>query len=165
MMTLAKMEISGLDEMALMLSRLGDNSTEIGKKAVRSASDIVADRMRSNIEKLPEDTFRRLAKEEKFKGVPKIQKKDLLNSMGVTKADVTEDGIINAKVGFHGYGSFPTRKYPKGLPNQLLARAIESGSSVRQKAPFVRPTVNQTEKAAIDKMQEVITQEIENSQK
>ena len=160
-MMLAKMVISGGDEIELMLSKLEAHSVEIGKKAVEEAAGIVADKMRSNINNLPKDTFRKLSKEEKFKGVPDVQKKDLLDSMGVTPVGVSDDGTINAKVGFHEYGKFKTKAYPKGLPNQLLARAVESGSSVRKKTPFVRPTINQTKEIAKEKMQEVVTGEFE----
>jgi HK97 gp10 family phage protein len=159
---LAKFTISGGDEIEIMLSKLGATSVETGKKAVREAADIVADKVRGNLDKLPKDTFRKLSKEEKFKGIPEVQKKDLLDNMGITPVGVTDDGVINVKVGFHGYGSIPTKSYPKGLPNQLLARAVESGSSVRKKTPFLRPAINQTETKAIEKMQEVITREIEN---
>ena len=57
----------------------------------------------------------------------------------------------------------PTKQYPKGLPNQLLARAIESGSSVRQKKPFVRPAVTATKKQAIAEMEKIIDEEVEKS--
>ena len=160
---LAKMIITSGNEIELMLAKLGASSFETGKRAVREASDIVADRVRSNLEKLPEDVFRRLSDGEEFSGVPGAQKKDLLDSMGIAPVGVSDDGTINTKVGFHGYGSHPTKKYPKGLPNQLLARVVESGSSVRKKTPFVRPAINQTEKQAINKMQEVINREIEKS--
>ena len=158
---LAKFSISGTDEIESMLSKLGANSVNTGKKAVREAADIVADRVRSNLDKLPEDAFRKLSKGEEFSGVPKSQKKNLLDSMGITPVGVTDDGTINVKVGFQGYGIYPSKKYPKGLPNQLLARVVESGSSIRKKTPFVRPAINQTETKAIEKMQEVITREID----
>lgn len=160
-MILAKMVITGADEIALMLSKLEAGSVAIGKKAVREAADIVTDRMRSNIEKLPEDTFRKLDKDEKFNGIPGAQKKDLLDSLGITPIGVTDDGTINVKVGFSGYGSHPTKTYPQGLPNQLLAVGVDSGSSVRKKTPFIRPTVAQTKALAKEKMQEVVTREIE----
>ena len=136
-MILARMTISGGDELELMLAKLGASSFETGKRAVREASDIVADRVRSNLEKLPEDVFRRLSDGEEFSGVPGAQKKDLLDSMGIAPVGVSDDGTINTKVGFHGYGSHSTKKYPKGLPNQLLARVVESGSSVRKKTPLL----------------------------
>lgn len=162
MTTLAKMTIKGTEEIELMLSELGSRSIEIGKRAVREAANIVADKVRSNIENLPEDTFRRLTEGDRFGVVTGSQKKDLLDNMGITPVSVSDDGYINVKVGFHGYGSHRTKKYPKGLPNQLLARAIESGSSVRNKTPFIRPAINKTQDEAIDKMQEVINEEIEN---
>ena len=160
---MARMTISGGDEIELMLAKLGASSFETGKRAVREAADIVANKVRSNLDKLPEDTFRKLAEGEQFSGVPKSKKKDLLDGLGITPVGVSDEGTINIKVGFQGNGAYPTRKYPKGLPNQLLARVVESGSSVRKKTPFIRPAVNQTEQQAINKMQEVINREIEKS--
>ena len=47
------------------------------------------------------------------------------------------------------------------IPNALLARAAESGSSVREKTPFVRPAVNATRKEAEAEMDRVVRQELE----
>ena len=52
--------------------------------------------------------------------------------MGISP--IKHDGdYINAKVGFDGYGSIPTKKYPKGVPNQLVARSVNSGTSFLKK--------------------------------
>ena len=59
-----------------------------------------------------------------------------------------ENGYINVKLGFDGYNSVKTKKYPKGQPNALIARVTESGSSYRTKTPFIRPAVRATKKAA-----------------
>ena len=79
---MAKMTISGGDEIELMLARLEAGSFEIGKKAVREAADIVADRMRSNIDKLPKDTFRKLSKEEEVQGYPRGTEERLTRQHG-----------------------------------------------------------------------------------
>ena len=81
-----------------------------------------------------------------------MQWKDLAEGLGIAKPDVDHQGNTNTKVGFKGYGSHPTKKYPKGVPNALLARAVESGSSVRKKTPFVRPGTNKARSKAIDEM-------------
>ena len=158
---MARMTFKAGDEYAIKLSKLATGQEEIAKKAIYGAAKIVADKIKSNLEALPEDRFRFLRDGEKFVGVPKRQKKDLIDSFGITPITTDNRGNWNAKIGFDGYGSIPTKEYPNGLPNQLLARAIESGSSVRQKKPFVRPAVNATKKQAQAKMAEIIDKEIE----
>ena len=158
---MARMTFKAGDEYAIKLSKLATGQEEIAKKAIYAAAAIVADRIKANLNALPEEKFRYLRDGEKFVGVPERQKKDLIDSFGITPITTDSKGNWNAKIGFDGYGSIPTKKYPNGLPNQLLARAIESGSSVRRKKPFVRPAVNATKKQAQAKMAEIIDKEIE----
>lgn len=160
---MARMTFKAGDEYALKLSKLATKSDEIAKKAIYGAAKIVADKIKSNLEALPEEKFRYLRDGEKFVGVPERQKKDLVDSFGTTPITTDNKGNWNAKIGFDDYGSMPTKQYPKGLPNQLLARAIESGSSVRQKKPFVRPAVTATKKQAIAEMEKIIDEEVEKS--
>lgn len=161
---LAKFAFKAGDEYAMKLSKLASDYDEIAKKAIYEGAKVVADRIKINIRSLPTDTFRYLKEGEIFKGVPDSQKSDLIESFGITPIDRDREGW-NAKMGFDGYGSIPTQKYPLGLPNQLLARSIESGSSVRKKAPFVRPAVNAMKKEAIDRMNHVIEEETKNVMK
>lgn len=132
---------------------------EILKKTVMSGADIVADQIRANLEALPEEPFRYLQWGETFKALPKKQKEDLLRSFGLAPVSRDHDGNTNTKAGFDGYGSKPTDEYSRGIPNPLLARAVESGSSVREKLPFVRPAVNKTRIPAVKKMSEVFDAE------
>ena len=156
---MARMEIRGFDELELQLSKLAD--PELAKDVVMAGAQPVADEIRKSIEALPEDKFRYLKKNEVFTGVPKQQKQDLLDSLGITPPDIDFDGNTNTKIGFDGYGKLPTKKYPKGVPNQLLARAIESGSSVRKKTPFIRKAVNKSKKLAEAEMQKKLDEKIE----
>lgn len=156
---MARMEIRGFDELELQLSKLAD--PEISKEVVMAGAQPIADQIRKNLEALPEDKFRRLAKNEVFTGLPRQQKQDLLDSLGIAPPDIDFDGNTNTKIGFDGYGKLPTKKYPKGVPNQLLARAVESGSSVRKKTPFVRKAVNKAKKLAEAEMQKKLDEKIE----
>ena len=153
------MEIRGFDELELQLSKLAD--PELAKDVVMAGAQPIADEIRKSIEALPEDKFRYLKKNEVFTGVPKQQKQDLLDSLGITPPDIDFDGNTNTKIGFDGYGKIPTKKYPKGVPNQLLARAVESGSSVRKKTPFIRKAVNKSKKLAEAEMQKKLDEKIE----
>ena len=137
------------------LTFAGDD--ELLKKAAKAGADPVADEIRRRLQNLPEDEYRRLDPGEVFTGLPPGQKQDLLDILGVTPPGKDYKGFVNVKVGFDGYGSFPTNKYPDGVPNALIARATESGSSVRRKTPFVRPAVNATRKKAVEEMDKTIT--------
>ncbi len=157
---MAKVTVLSDASIADKLMKLGNQTDEIAKKAIYAGAKIVTDEIRRNLENLPEDQFRYLEEGEKFNGVPESQKRDLSESLGITPIQRDNDGNWNAKVGFDDYGSFPTKKYPKGVPNTLLARAIESGSSVRMKTPFVRPAIRKTKEKVIAAMQAAVDEEI-----
>ena len=127
-------------------------STEIAKDVVMAGAQPVADEIRKGLESLPVDELKQLEAGDKFNVTPYGELKDLYDSLGIAPPDVDSQGNVNTKVGFDGYGSYPTKKYPKGLPNKLLARSIESGSSVRKKKPFVRQAVNRSKKKAKEEM-------------
>ena len=135
---MAKMTFKAGDEYALRLSKLASGSDEIAKKAIYEGVKIVADKVNENLQKVISD---------KATG-------DLAASFGVTPIAKDDKGNWNAKIGFDGYDR-------KGVPNQLKARVLESGSSRQKKRPFVRPAINATKKEAIAKIEETIDKEIE----
>lgn len=126
------------------------------EKAVYSGAEVVADAIRDNLEAIPEENFKRLKPGEIFTGLSSDQKKDLEGSFGLAPITRDKNGFVSTKAGFDGYGSHPTPTYPKGVPNALLARAAESGSSVRKKTPFVRPAVKASRDKAVQKMEDSI---------
>ena len=158
---MARVAFSALGDYTLALERY-QSAVDSGKmleRAVAAGAAIVADQIRSNLQALPEEKFRKLQPEETFHGLPKNQKQDLADSFGLTPIGRDKNGLLHTKAGFDGYGSRPTKQYPHGVPNQLLARAVESGSSAREKTPFVRPAVDKTKKAAVEAMQAEIDKE------
>lgn len=160
---MARVSFKGHADYALRLRELEHTVAggEMLEDAVKAGAKPVADEIRNRLEKLPEDEYRRLEDGEIFTGLSEGQKRDLEESFGLTPVDRDRRGFVHTKAGFDGYGSFPTKSYPKGVPNQLLARAAESGSSVRQKTPFVRPAVNATRKEAEAEMDRVIREKCE----
>lgn len=169
---MARFAFKAGEEFAMKLSKLAAKTDEVAVSAVKRGAGILTDEVRARLNALPEDfqedpnaPYRYLRPGEKFSGIPPSQKEDLLEALGHTPVDVDDKGDYNAKVGFDGYGSQPTEKYPKGVPNQLVARAIESGSSVREKRPFVAPAVRRARKRAVEAMQSVIDEEYEKIMK
>ena len=126
------------DDFALALSRLATGSEEIAKKAIFEGAKVIADKIKSNLEGVLSDEATG----------------ELVASFGVTPIEKDASGNWNTKIGFDGYGS-------DGVANQLKARVLESGSSKQQKKPFVRPAVNATKKQAVEKMGQVINEEIQ----
>ncbi len=158
---MARMTFNKASDYAAQLSRLSTGCDEITKKAIYAGADVLADEIRKNIQSLPEEKFRYLRNGDTFQALTRTQKKDLLDSLGITPIEKDKSDNWNAKIGFDGFGSKPTDDYPKGVPNQLLARSIESGSSVRAKRPFVRPAVNAVRRKVEAEMGRVVNEEIE----
>lgn len=157
---MAKLSYKGAEEYAKALSQL-EFTAQGGKlfeDAVRAGAAPVADEIRKRLRNLPEDVHRRgrMPSGEIYHGIPSGEKQDLLDSLGITPVGRDKKGFVNVKIGFDGYGSYKSEAYPNGLPNQMVARAVESGSSVREKTPFVRPSVTATRKKAIEEMDKTI---------
>ena len=136
-MKIARMSFKAGDDFALQLSHLATGSEEIAKKAIYAGANVIADKIKSNLQGVLSDEATG----------------ELIDSFGVTPISLDSSGNWNAKIGFDGYDS-------KGVANQLKARVIESGTSKKQKHPFVRPAVNATKKQAVARMGEVIDEEI-----
>lgn len=159
---MAKFQFKGLETYAEYLQRIGANSKEICGAGVYAMAEVVADKIRANLDALPTineaeavNTFRKKQKA----SLTSAQKKGLQASLGISKIE-NDNGYWNVKIGFDGYNKVKTQKYPNGQPNAMIARATESGSSVREKMPFVRPAVNATQKMAIEAAKVKIDQRI-----
>ena len=151
---MAKMQIKGLDEYALKLSKLSSDQDEISKKAVYKGAGIVADEIKKRLkENLQDPASVSKDKSVMFKGIGYDQTGSLLDSFGVAPIKVFADMNTSTKLGFDGYDK-------NGVPNQLKARAMESGTSRLRKRPFVRPAVNATKGKAKAKMGKVVDEEI-----
>lgn len=135
-MNLASITFKAGKEYEIRLARLGKAQDEIAKKAIYKGAGIIADRMKRNLKA-------RLS--EKATG-------DLVESMGIASIKMDQEGNLNTKIGFDGYDR-------KGVPNQLKARALESGTSRIEKRPFVRPAVQQTKKQVEQEMNQIIEEE------
>ena len=165
---MAKMKIQGITEYETKLNALGRKGTQIIKRGVYKGADIVADAVTEAINGIPTQEGpggrpKYAKKGEKLTGLSSRQKSDLAKGVGLSKMK-SEAGYINTKLGFNGYGSEPTKKYPKGVPNVLLMRSVEKGTYFRKKDPVVRRTVNRVrplaEKAMTDEVEKEIKKEI-----
>lgn len=153
----------GLDNYIAYLQSINAVTDEMIGEAVYDMAKVVADKVRANIEALP--AVSNAANIATYKqGVSRLsepEKQGLLEGFGVS-AMQNDDGYMNVKLGFDGYNSIKTKKYPNGQPNALIARVTESGSSYRKKTPFIRPAVNAARKPAEKAGQEKIDEKIKS---
>lgn len=150
---MARMQVKGLEEYALKLSKLGQQEGEIAAKAVYGGAGIVADEIKKRLESnLNDPSSVAKSGDGVFKNATNEPTGDLLESFGISPIRVFADMDTSTKLGFDGYDR-------NGVPNQLKARAMESGTSTLRKRPFVRPAVNATKKPAQTKMGEIVDEE------
>ena len=159
---MAPIKFPGLKEYEKRLSTLGKEGKAIAEKAVYAGAAIIADAVRANINALPavKDEWGVVAYNNNWSApLTETAKKGLQDGFGISPMG-NEDGILNVKLGFDGYNDMKTKKYPKGQPNAIIARSLESGSSIAKKRPFVAPAVRKTKKAAEETMAKIIDEEI-----
>lgn len=151
---MATFKTQGLDKYVAQLERLGKKTDTVISEAVYEMAKVVADEVKANLIALPSvpDTegLKAFASEPQQKiPITKAQKWGLVHSFGIASLR-NEGGFIHVKIGFDGYNEVKTKTFPKGQPNALIARSIESGSSTREKTPFLRPALAAARKQAIE---------------
>lgn len=157
---MATLTFKGLQEYELQISRVFRNTEKICGQATYAGAKIVADEMKKRIEALPVITGYGSPENPLPGGVTAVQKRGLIDGFGISGLQ-NDNGFHNVKLGFDGYNATKTEDYPNGQPNQLVARGVESGTSWKQKKPFIRPAINASRKEAEKKMAEVIDAEIQ----
>lgn len=116
---MATIKMEGLDEYIKKLNDLGASVEGSIKRAVYPAAGMVIEAIKANT---PVDTGG-------------------LRDSAALRTFKNDNGYVYTQVTFDGYDE-------RGHPNPVKARVIESGSSTRQKHPFIRPAVNRVKLAA-----------------
>lgn len=147
---MAKLKMQGLEEYENQLLKLRDISREAIGQAIYEGAGIIADQVKANIEALPIDE-RGYTKEGTLHGVTSAQKQGLSAGFGIAKLQ-DDGGFVHVKLGFNGYNNVKTKAHPSGQPNSMIARAVNSGSSFRDRIPFVDSAVSAKKGAAEDAM-------------
>lgn len=129
----------GMDKYIRDLTALATASDEMIERSVYPAAGMVADAVKASIDSIPESMLK------------PGQREGLRAGLGIASFR-NDGGFINVKIGMDGYNSRVTAKYPKGQPNAMIARAINSGTSFSGKYPFIDRAVSRTRAAAEQKM-------------
>lgn len=152
---MAKAKVVGLDMFLDDISKMGNGFEEVAGRAIYEGARILADEVRVEMSGIPLDDGNAYGTERhKMRGLKYPQKKGLLDSFGIAKMQ-KNGNVYDVKMGFDGYNSVSTSKYPYGQPNALIARALESGTSFRAKIPFLTRAYNRAKKYSEEEMKTV----------
>ena len=140
---MAKCNVKLPEEFLRKLSTLGDRTDEVAKKALIAGGEIILDRTRANLIGV-------IGKE--LQG-PSRSTGQLVSALGLTPVRVDRNGNYNIKIGFDEYRS-------DGTSNAGVANIIEFGKHGQPAKPFLTPAKKQVGNQALEKMKQIIEEEI-----
>lgn len=163
---MAKVEFKKGDDYIKKLERLEREARyKVIGPAIYEGAKIVADSVQSGISSIPTVAPNSWATPTNPNpGITAKQKAGLHNSFGIAKLQ-DDDGYLNVKLGFDGYNDVKTKRWPSGQPNQMIARAVERGTSLLQPTAFMKSSVSKARSACIKAMKETADGEIQKIMK
>ena len=159
---MATWKFDGVDDYVASLEKLENSTREMIGEAVYEGAKVVADAVKEAIISLPTDN-RKFVKDGR-KGISDQQKQGLIDGFGIASMR-NDNGFFNVKLGFEGYNSVRTKKFPKGQPNLMIARVTESGSSFMPKFRYISQATNNAKKQCEEAMRKTFEKNVENEMK
>jgi len=161
-LALPRIKFTGLDEYIAKIERLGYYPKEYVGKAIYKGAEVVANKTKEALEKLPVDN--RQNNVEHRTSINAKQRKGLIESFGI--APLRDDrNFLNVKTGFDGYNDIVTARWPLGQPNAVIARSLESGTSFMDKNPVISRATKNSKNQAITAMRDSLNNSIEEIMK
>ena len=155
---MATFKFEGVDKLIAQYEKLSKNSEEMIGKAIYNGAGVVMKSVQAAVDGLNTDDHFGTA-ENPTSGPSSIQKLGLKYALGIAKMR-NDGGFRNVKIGFDGYNNVKTKTWPKGQPNMMVARAVESGTSWMQKQPFMRKAEQSSKSRCEQVMSETVDKEI-----
>lgn len=149
-----KLEYNGLQEFGAVLQKLDAKTEGVLKMAVYDGAHVVFEEVKRQIQALPtNDTTG------KHRDITPAQKAGLLSGLYGSRIQA-DDGNVYEYIGFTGYNSVRTKKHPKGQPNILIARSVESGATYMNKRPFINKAKNASKSKALEATKRTFEREV-----
>ena len=156
-------KVDGLEDVFARLKAIGGDIEGVQKRAVYAGMGVIRDEVVRQIEQLPTQKGYLKDKDLPRDVITPREKEQLIKHIGIASMD-SKNGTVSTAISFDGYTDIKSKKYPNGLPAVLVARSINSGSSVRTKHPFMRQAqaaakaraIEAAEKAAREALAEIM---------
>ncbi|MBO7669898.1 MAG: hypothetical protein J6S60_04845 [Oscillospiraceae bacterium] len=146
-------EVEGLEEFVSMLEVLGKSGKKITAMALYDGAAVAAEAVVQAVNALPTEPDRGAPRGRPYQVITPEDQAALAEAVGISKFQHSGDSV-DCSVGIGGYGGHTEPDYPGGVPMPLIARSIESGSSVRAKHPFFRKAISGARGSIVAKMEE-----------
>ncbi len=156
-MQMAKFTARGMDAYITQLNDIYTDVTPIINHAVYEGAKIIADEVTDMIRGIPEA---RMQSNGLVWGISKSQKKGLLEGFGISHMIVDDYNLRYVRLGFAGYNDTATDKYRRGQPNAMIARAVISGTSFREKNDFMAHALRYVRQRANKTIEDVFELEL-----
>ena len=141
------------------LESLEGKTRSVMGKAVYAGAKVVTDEVRKAIQGVRVRGNKQAPPGQPISGLTSVQRTGLLKGMGI--ASMRNDaGYLNVKVGFEGYNRTFTKKFPKGVPNVLVARALEKGATWHVKEPVISKATRSSRTKAVAEMEKELERQI-----
>ena len=148
----------GIDNYIRQLQNCADKTENIIKRSAWEGARVVMDAVKAEANGIPTHGSTK-GSTDIVNGLTPTQKAGVIASLGIAR--FRQDGnFTNVKIGSDGYNTVYTKKYPKGQPNAMLIRSLESGTSFRNPYPFVSRAVSKTRGKSIEAMRKQCDEEI-----
>ena len=148
----------GIDNYIRQLQNCADKTENIIKRSAWEGARVVMDAVKAEANGIPTHGSTK-GSTDVIDGLTPTQKAGVIASLGI--AHFRQDGnFLNVKIGSDGYNTVYTKKYPKGQPNAMLIRSLESGTSFRNPYPFVSRAVSKTRGKSIEAMRKQCDEEV-----
>ena len=148
----------GIDNYIRQLQNCADKTENIIKRSAWEGARVVMDAVKAEANGIPTHGSTK-GSTDIVNGLTPTQKAGVIASLGIAR--FRQDGnFLNVKIGSDGYNTVYTKKYPKGQPNAMLIRSLESGTSFRNPYPFVSRAVSKTRGKSIEAMRKQCDEEI-----
>lgn len=145
-------------EFQIKLATLADNAEKIAKAALYDGAGVVADAIREEIPNIP--ISEEWGTPHNPKRGPSADEWLAINEcLGISEMK-TENGKTDVSIGFGGYSSITSNRWPKGIPAALVVRSVERGTSFMYATPFVKRAAAKARATAEKAMLEAADREI-----
>jgi hypothetical protein len=143
---MATIKFPGIAEYERQLERIGSEAPRLCGKALYSGANVLAEAVQEEISGLTE--------------LSSAQRRGLHDGLGVAHF-WERDGVLQTKIGFDGYNAVKTKRWPRGQPNAMLARALIRGTSWLMPNRFTARAARKARQKATEAIRERFDNELE----
>ena len=143
---MAKITFPGMDEYLREMEGLGREIPRICNRALYDGAKILADAVQKEI-----DTLDKLDERDR---------QGLHDGLGIARFWAEGDDMVT-KIGFEGYNSKRTKRWPRGQPNAMIARSLIRGTSWMRANRFVQRATKKARQGCVEAMKKRLDAEFQ----